>query len=115
MLEVIATPSPEHLCIVVRGQVNNDSAVQLQQSLEKALAAAAPLRCALDLAGVSYISSSGLRVLLAITKRIRNSGGRLVLCGLQPPVQAVLELSGFTRILAIAPDLAAAREQLAST
>jgi stage II sporulation protein AA (anti-sigma F factor antagonist) len=115
MLEVIATPSPEHLCIVVRGQVNTDSAARLQQSLETALAAQPAPRCVLDLAGLSYISSSGLRVLLAIAKRIRNGGGRLVLCGLQPPVQAVLELSGFTRILAIAPDLAAAREQLAST
>lgn len=43
----------------------------------------------LDLSGVSYLSSSGIRPLLALNRQVRAREGRLVLCGLRPDVQGV--------------------------
>jgi anti-sigma B factor antagonist len=52
-----------------------------------------------DLAGVEYISSAGLRTILATVKRARAQDGDLRLAALQPAVAKVFELAGFTSIV----------------
>ena len=61
-----------------------------------------------DLRGVDYTSSAGLRVLLGAIKETRAQSGDLRLAGIQPDVQKVLNLSGFTNILKIFDDTDAA-------
>lgn len=61
-----------------------------------------------DLSGVEYTSSAGLRALLATLKAARQLGGDFRLARVQPPVLRVLELSGFTSILKLYPDVDAA-------
>ena len=56
----------------------------------------------LDMAGVEYISSAGLRVVLLLAKRLKQNSGHLVLCGLQPHVHEVFDISGFLAILDVA-------------
>jgi anti-anti-sigma factor len=56
-----------------------------------------------DFSSVDYISSAGLRVLLATAKRIGSSGS-LRLCGLNPTVKEVFDVSGFSTIFAIFDD-----------
>jgi len=48
---------------------------------------------------LNFISSAGLRVLLATAKRLRGAGGGLQICGLNPTVQEVFDISGFGSIL----------------
>jgi anti-sigma B factor antagonist len=48
---------------------------------------------------VSYISSSGLRLLLATAKRLKGSGGDLKVCSLNDMATEVFEISGFSSIL----------------
>lgn len=55
----------------------------------------------LDLQGLTYISSAGLRALLGLAKQVEGNGGKVAICGLGGEVQKVFELSGFTRIFAI--------------
>ena len=74
--------------------------------LEKHVAArldAGERRLLVDLAGVEYISSAGLRVLLMAAKRLKEPPAALVLCGLGPGVRTVLELAGFLPLFAIEP------------
>ena len=56
------------------------------------------------LAAVDFVSSAGLRVLLATTKKLRKAGGDLRLCGLNETVQEVFEISGFDAILKVFTD-----------
>ena len=56
-------------------------------------------RLVADLRQVEYISSAGLRALLATVKDARRRGGDLRLAAVSPPVLRVLEISGFTSIL----------------
>ncbi|MCK9440999.1 MAG: STAS domain-containing protein [Methanothrix sp.] len=58
----------------------------------------------LDLEGVVYISSVGLRVLLAAQKKVRPKGGELKLVSLQPFVREVFEITGFTKLFTIYPN-----------
>ena len=50
---------------------------------------------------LNFISSAGLRVLLATAKKLRGSGGDLKICGLNPTVQEVFDISGFGSILSV--------------
>lgn len=61
-----------------------------------------------DLAALDYTSSAGLRVLLNGVKEARQKGGDLRLAAVQPNVNKVLELSGFTTIIKSFPDVDAA-------
>ncbi|MBI2435730.1 MAG: STAS domain-containing protein [Candidatus Hydrogenedentes bacterium] len=54
-----------------------------------------------DLAGVDYISSSGLRVLLMLWKALEKTHGQLRLCGLVPFVVEVFGISNFDKIFSI--------------
>lgn len=58
-------------------------------------------RLVLDLAGVEYISSAGLRVLLIAAKRLKEPPAALVLCGIGPGVRTVLELAGFLPLFSV--------------
>lgn len=58
----------------------------------------------LDMEGVTYISSVGLRVLLAAQKKVRPKNGGVKLVSLQPFVREVFEMTGFNRLFAIHPN-----------
>jgi anti-anti-sigma factor len=53
----------------------------------------------LDFAGVSYLSSAGMRMLLSTTKKLKSLSGRLVVCGVTANVMDVLKISGFDHVL----------------
>ena len=54
----------------------------------------------LDLGGLDYISSAGLRVLLKAAKQAQTAKQKLLLAGLQPSVKQVFEISGFSTLFA---------------
>jgi anti-anti-sigma factor len=56
-----------------------------------------------DFTKVDFVSSAGLRVLLATAKRLGGSGGSLRICGLNEAVNEVFEISGFSTILEVFP------------
>ncbi|HWT81920.1 MAG TPA: STAS domain-containing protein [Candidatus Methylomirabilis sp.] len=68
----------------------------------------------LDLSGVPYIASVGLRALMIASKQAKAQGGTLVLAALQPVVQEIFEISRFTVILTIFPSVRAALAALSS-
>lgn len=61
-----------------------------------------------DLAQVPFVSSAGLRVLLRAAKLAQSSGHAFAVCGLQPTVREVFEISGFDRIIPLKADIAEA-------
>ena len=54
-----------------------------------------------DFSALEYISSSGLRVILATAKRLKKSQGDVILCQLNDNIRQVFEMSGFHTILNI--------------
>lgn len=53
----------------------------------------------LDMSGVSYLSSAGMRMLLSVTKRLRAMSGKLAICSVTSNVVDVLKMSGFDHAL----------------
>ena len=50
---------------------------------------------------LDYISSAGLRVLLAAAKKLKETNGEVRICGANEVVSEVLEISGFTAIFKV--------------
>jgi anti-sigma B factor antagonist/stage II sporulation protein AA (anti-sigma F factor antagonist) len=61
-------------------------------------------RFLLDFRALEYLSSAGMRMLLALTKQLRAVKGRLVLCNVNDNVMDVFKMSGFDHLLEIVED-----------
>jgi serine/threonine-protein kinase RsbW len=55
----------------------------------------------LDMSDVTFLSSTGLRALLLVRKKLLARGGELRLSSMQPQVLGVFTLTGFTQVFAI--------------
>ena len=55
----------------------------------------------LNFSGVQYLSSAGMRLLLASTKKLKSLEGSIVICCLSDMVMDVIKMAGFDHILNI--------------
>lgn len=78
----------------------------------KAAAATANNRLILDMSAVTVLGSMGLGMLVTITKRCRDNGGRLAIVGLSQALTDLIRLTKLDKFLVIAKDEAAALEKL---
>jgi anti-anti-sigma factor len=53
----------------------------------------------IDLAGLDYIASAGLRVILLTQKRVKATGGGLRLINVPPQIYDIFRYAGFDRII----------------
>jgi anti-sigma B factor antagonist len=98
------------------GRIDHYSAGQLEKTLaplwEKSGSKNAAL--VLDFAGVEYISSVGLRVLMIAAKQMRANDARIAIAALQPIVAEIFAISRFDRVLDVFPSVRSALEQLSA-
>jgi len=81
------------------GRLDTVTSPQLQTELEEALRGAGDI--ALDFADIAYVSSAGLRVLLAGEKTAKTSGKTMTLKNVSADVMEVFDMTGFSNILTI--------------
>ena len=55
----------------------------------------------LNFTGLEYISSAGLRSILAASKKLKDRNGKIFLTGLHGPVEEVFKISGFMSIFRV--------------
>jgi anti-anti-sigma factor len=99
--------------VVPEGRLDFDAAPGFQEAVERVLGGAGkpPAAVIIDGAGLEYVSSAGLRAFLLAARSAQRSGIAFALCALQPAVREVFELSGFSRIIPVHADRAAALAQ----
>lgn len=81
------------------------------QAIEQPFSFATTLRAEqiiVDLSGVSFLSSIGIRLLLTSAKAQVQRGGKLVLAAPQPLVRQVLEVAGIDQLIPLFRDSQAA-------
>jgi anti-anti-sigma factor len=93
--------------LALSGRLDTDTSADVELTLQDLLAAG-ERNFLVDLTGIGYVSSAGLRVLLATAKQLEGGKGSLRLCGLNPSVKQVFDVAGFSKLFALFPDRAAA-------
>ena len=106
-LDVQIEPHAAAAVATIVGNVDTVTAGDLLTALQGAIADG-HARLVGDMSGVGYTSSAGLRALLGAMKEARQNGGDLRLAAVGDKVLKVLQLSGFTSILRLYPDVDAA-------
>jgi anti-sigma B factor antagonist len=72
-------------------------------------------RIVVDCAKLTYISSAGLGVFMSFVEDVRQAGGDIKICGMQPTVLEVFEILGFPEIFDILPGQAEAIRKFAES
>ena len=94
------------------GRIDHLTAAALEQRLLPLLTANTPRNAALivDMDGVEYISSMGLRVLMVLAKQARSAHVRIAVASLRPVVDEIFAISRFNAVLDVYPSLRGALE-----
>jgi anti-sigma B factor antagonist len=101
----IETRELKHVSVVtVSGRVDSATAPDLEKALQNLLNSERN-QIVLDLHQTDYMSSAGLRVLVAMQKAARKNGGSLRMAQLSVRVKEVFELAGLTPVFDIYPDV----------
>jgi len=87
------------LNLKLSGRLDTSTAPMLQETLEQDEEDITELN--LDMENLEYISSAGLRVLLAATKKMKAKGGTMTLYHAKEEVMEVFEITGLNEILNI--------------
>ena len=98
MLKIEKTMGNGVLRVALEGRLDTTTAPQLESELKAALGETEKL--VLDLQGLEYISSAGLRVLLSAQKLMAKKGG-MTLRHVSEPIMEIFEVTGFVDILEI--------------
>ena len=90
-------PQGEELTVEIEGRLDTSTAPQLEGELADL---AGVKKLVMDFVKLEYISSAGLRVLLATQKRM-NAQGEMVITHVNETIMEVFEITGFSDILTI--------------
>jgi len=99
-MEIAKKEKDDVMVVSFIGRLDAASAVETEDELNNVIEGSKKL--IVDLSGLEYISSAGLRVLLVAAKRMRRESGKLCLCALKDSVYEVFEISGFSAIFDLA-------------
>lgn len=95
--DVQIDPGTEPRRVVAVGELDAASASILANALDEANEAGAGI--ALDLSGVSFIDSSGLRVIAAEVRRAEDAGTAFAVAAASDAVRRIFEMTGLTTLL----------------
>jgi anti-sigma B factor antagonist len=93
-MEIESYKQDKHCIIRVKGRMDVVSAPEFESACGKCIEEG-ETSFVVDLGGLEYISSAGLRALLVIAKKLKSSDGSISFCSLTPAVGRVFSISGF--------------------
>ena len=99
MLNIKKTIENEIATIQVEGRLDAVTASDLEAVLMESIPGATALT--LDLAGLEYISSAGLRVLLSAHKTMSDQDKKMTVINVNDAIMKIFDITGFSEILTI--------------
>ena len=90
--------SGTELAVALEGRLDTVTAPELEATLSDL---SGVTKLIIDMAKLVYVSSAGLRVLLAAQKKMDGNGGSMVIRNANEEIREIFEVTGFDEILAI--------------
>lgn len=85
----------------LRGEIDLHNSPTVRTALLKFLDENKPKKLVLNLAGVPYMDSSAIAVLVEALQKMRKTGGKIYLTDLQPRVKGLLEIARLDSIFVV--------------
>ncbi len=85
----------------VHGEIDLYTVPRLQRELASVLSGNEAVRLVVDLSGVDFCDSTGVNVLLAAHRQVREQGGDLELAAPRPAVRKILQVTGLETVFTV--------------
>ena len=99
-LSIERTQVSDHVVLIVSGRMDTENAPQFEGKCKDCIAEGNN-SLVVDLGGLAYVSSMGLRSFLSVAKTLQSTGGTLRLCCLKGLVKQVFEITGLMQIFSV--------------
>jgi anti-sigma B factor antagonist len=99
-MEIIESKSGNFTIVELNGRLDTTNYSQVEKKLLE-MVEKGENKILVDFKNLEYISSSGLRVLLMILKKVTSLKGAFPLCSLNDNIKQIFDISGFTNIFTI--------------
>lgn len=109
-MDITIEKNPRLTIVSAYGKMDAANCNRLEEALD-AIVAEGGTSIILNLEGLLYISSAGLRVLLKTAKKLHGSGS-FALCALNDNIEELIEMSGFSHFMDIFPNIGEATSKL---
>ena len=106
------------MLIKVEGRIDHKTAKDFENALKPYLDACVAgeyQKILVDLGGVDFMTSAGLRVLMIVSKTCGKQRGEIVVASLQPIVEEIFKITRFDLVLKTFPTVKSALEALSPT
>ncbi len=105
-MQIKVTQEQDVFVLTLEGRLDHKGAATLDDALQDL--PGQPSHLVLNMRGVDYLSSMGIRSLISWEKALKGRSGALVLCALTPAASQVLRIAGLLALYRTADDLEAA-------
>jgi anti-anti-sigma factor len=100
-MEVTNKTIGEAIVFYIDGDLTTNQSPEAESEINRILECSECKLVVINVENVNFIASTGLRIILAIGKRLKASGGELVVCSMNQTTKSVFKMSGFTKIFRI--------------
>ena len=100
-MEIHAKSADRNLLLKIHGELDHHGAKGALRELELAIDAALPKKLVLDFAGVTFMDSSGIALILRAQQRMQLMDGSVLVCHVPQQARRVLDAAGIGRLVTI--------------
>lgn len=87
------------LVVKLEGEIDQSCAAEIRTDIDREIMLNNAKNLILDFAGVTFMDSSGIGVVIGRYKQIKARGGKTMIIRTRPQVDKILELSGLKKIM----------------
>jgi anti-anti-sigma factor len=100
-MQIDEEPAGDVCVVTPRGRLDGSTSAIFSERFEKLVDRERKLL--VDLSGIDFVSSAGLRAVLGVLKKVKAAKGTFALCAVRAPVLEVLDVTGLTPMMEIYP------------
>jgi anti-sigma B factor antagonist len=99
-MEITSKSTDKAIVLYVDGDLTTASSPEAEAEIKEILEGATA-NVIINVEMVNFIASTGLRIILALGKRLNGEGQKLVVCSMNATTKSVFQMSGFSKLFPI--------------
>ena len=100
-MELRTKCADRNLLLEISGELDHHGARNALREVEQAIDAALPRKLVMDFAGVTFMDSSGIALILRSQQRMQLLDGSMMVCNVPEQARRVLDAAGIGRLVTI--------------